>query len=96
MTIKSCFALFISFSTKAVHLELVSDLSSEAFLASSRQFIARGWLSSDVYGGNSTNFEGACKYLIKVVRANTVQIFSNNLQISLLFIHPVTPHFGGL
>ncbi|XP_071036455.1 uncharacterized protein [Parasteatoda tepidariorum] len=44
---------------KAVHLELVSDLSTEAFLASFRRFTARRWLPSDVYSDNATNFKGA-------------------------------------
>lgn len=34
-------ALFVCFATKAVHLELVHDLSSQAFIAALRRFIAR-------------------------------------------------------
>ena len=33
--------VFISLSVKAVHLELVSDLTSEAFIACSKHFVAR-------------------------------------------------------
>nr|XP_042898664.1 uncharacterized protein LOC122269463 [Parasteatoda tepidariorum] len=99
VTLKSYIALFICFATKAVHLELVSDLSTEAFLASFRRFIARRGLLSDVYSDNATNFKEASNYLkslYKIVRDNSVQDFSSNLQIFWHFIPPATPHFGGL
>ena len=39
--VKTYICLFICFSTKAVHLELVSDLTSEAFLAAFSRFVGR-------------------------------------------------------
>ena len=39
--IKSYVCIFVSLSVKAVHLELVSDLSTDAFIATLRRFIAR-------------------------------------------------------
>ena len=46
--------IFVSLAVKAVHLELVSDLTSEAFIACLRRFIARRGRPSHV-----TNFVGA-------------------------------------
>ena len=37
---KSYILVFVSFSVKVMHLELVSDLSSAAFIATLRQFVA--------------------------------------------------------
>nr|XP_042896604.1 uncharacterized protein LOC122269090 [Parasteatoda tepidariorum] len=77
----------------------LSDLSTETFLASFRRFIARRGLPSGVYSDNATNFKGASNYLkslYKIVRDNSVQDFSSNLQISWHYIPPATPHFGGL
>ena len=39
--VKAYICVFVSLSIKAVHLELVSDLTSDAFVASLRRFIAR-------------------------------------------------------
>ena len=39
--VKSYICVFVSLSVKAVHLELVSDLTSEAFVSTFRRFIAR-------------------------------------------------------
>ena len=39
--IKAYVCVFVSLSVKAVHLELVSDLSTDAFIATLRRFIAR-------------------------------------------------------
>ncbi|GFS80674.1 integrase catalytic domain-containing protein [Trichonephila clavipes] len=59
VTLKSYIAIFICFSTKATHLEVVSDLTTEAFLACLRRFIARGSKPSVIWSDNATNFKGA-------------------------------------
>ncbi|XP_043496357.1 uncharacterized protein LOC122520328 [Polistes fuscatus] len=50
-------------ATKAVHLELVNDLTTEAFLAALRRFMARRGKCSDIYSDNATNFVGAANEL---------------------------------
>ncbi|GFT05035.1 uncharacterized protein TNCV_530911 [Trichonephila clavipes] len=50
VTLKSYIAIFICFSTKATHLEVVSDLTTEAFLACLRRFIARRSKPSVIQG----------------------------------------------
>ena len=40
-TVKAYICLFVSLSVKAVHLEIVSALTTEAFIATLRRFIAR-------------------------------------------------------
>ncbi|XP_053691568.1 uncharacterized protein LOC128740081 [Sabethes cyaneus] len=57
--IKAYVALFVCMATKPVHLEVVSDLSTDAFLASLRRLIARRGMIHELHSENATNFRGA-------------------------------------
>ncbi|GFT77395.1 uncharacterized protein TNCV_106711 [Trichonephila clavipes] len=48
-TTKEYIALFVCCATKALHLELVSDLTSEAFIASLKRFCARRGAPKHIY-----------------------------------------------
>ena len=48
---------------KAIHIELVSDLTTEAFLSTLHRFIARRGLPSLVWSNHGTNFIGARREL---------------------------------
>ncbi|XP_053968859.1 uncharacterized protein LOC128870282 [Anastrepha ludens] len=60
---KTYIAIFVCFSTKAVHIEIVSDLSTDAFLAALKRMIGRRGLPTDIYCDNATNFVGASRKL---------------------------------
>ena len=53
--------IFVSLTVKAVHLELVSDLTSDAFIACLRRFIARRGCPSLIWSDWGTNFVGAAR-----------------------------------
>ena len=57
--IKAHLAVFVCFCTKAVHLELVSDQTKEAFIAALDRFVSRRGLPLHVYSDNGSNFVGA-------------------------------------
>ncbi|GFV99316.1 integrase catalytic domain-containing protein [Trichonephila clavipes] len=85
-------------STKAVHLEAVSDLSSATFLAALKRLVARRGLPSDVYSDNGKNFKGVANYLkqlFQIIRSETIQNFATSHFIHWHFIPPYSPHFGG-
>ena len=95
-------AIFICFSTKAVHLELVQSLTKEACLATLQRFFARRGLPIAIYSDNSRTFTGAHAEL-ELQRMLTEQGISKSLQefvayqkIQWLTIPPRSPHFGGL
>ena len=59
--VKAYICVFVTLSVKAVHLELVSDLTTNAFIASFRRFIARRGKPSTMWSDHSTNFVGAAR-----------------------------------
>lgn len=56
---KAYVAVFVCFHTRAMHLELVTDLTSEAFIAALKRFVARRGICTQLYSDNATNFVGA-------------------------------------
>jgi hypothetical protein len=64
---KAYIALFVCTSVKAVHIELVGDLTTEAFLAALRRFISRRGIPSHIYSDNGSNFVGANRELKEVI-----------------------------
>ena len=61
--VKAYVAVFVSLSVKAVHLELVSDLTTAAFIAALRCFIARCGKPFLIWSDHGTNFVGAAREL---------------------------------
>ncbi|XP_018402564.1 PREDICTED: uncharacterized protein LOC108779585 [Cyphomyrmex costatus] len=102
-THKAYLALFVCFSTKCVHLELVSDLTTESFLAAFKRFISRRGKPACIYSDNGKTFVGAqgqldelCKFLrTDQTQAELAQALRDQ-EIEWKFIPPNAPHFGGL
>ncbi|XP_055859349.1 uncharacterized protein LOC129921511 [Episyrphus balteatus] len=99
--LKGYFAIFICLATKAIHLEVVSDLTTQASLAAFRRFSARRGNCSHIYSDCGTNFVGANNELAKMLKeakhdwkqiAETIANHGTNWH----FIPPASPHFGGL
>ena len=57
--VKTYVCIFVCLSTKATHLDTVSDLTTDAFIAALKRFIARRGLPNEVYSDNGSNFVGA-------------------------------------
>jgi len=100
---KGYICVFICFVTKAVHLELVGDLSTNAFLAALRRFWSRRGMSKTIYSDNGTNFVGANRQLrelrelfLSELHKEQVQEFATEIGVQWKFIPPRAPHFGGL
>lgn len=100
-SIKGYIAVFVCLVTKAIHLEIVSDLSSNGFIAAYRRFISRRGKCSDLYSDCGTNFVGANRILVSMQK----KAISENHELAEKmaadgttwhFIPPSSPHFGGL
>lgn len=86
-----------------MHIELVSDLTTEAFLASFKRFIARKGKPVCIYSDNGTNFVGASrklsefyKFIIDDQRQLALNQFFSNSNITWNFIPPHAPHQDGI
>ena len=98
---KAYIAVFVCLATRAVHLELVTELSTNAFIAALRRFVARRGYVSCFHSDNGTNFVGAHHELQEVadlVRKSEEHIVNELTPIGTTwrFIPPHAPHFGGL
>lgn len=98
---KGYICLFICFSTKAIHLEVTSDLSTENFLSCLRRFIGRRDYPSQIWSDNGKNFVGAENELkrLQSFLTNSKEMiidYCSNNKITWHFIPPLSPHHGGL
>ncbi|XP_072395256.1 uncharacterized protein [Diabrotica undecimpunctata] len=101
--IKSYIALFVCMSTRAVHIELVSGLTTEAFLLTLKRFISRRGHPQTIFSDNATNFLGAKNQLFELYNFlknketnSSIQEFLASSQIRWKTIPPRSPHHGGL
>ncbi|XP_055947045.1 uncharacterized protein LOC129980690 [Argiope bruennichi] len=94
-------AVFICFATKAIHLEIVTDLTAEAMIATLKRFFSRRGVSSSICSDNATNFKGANSDLKRLQNmiGRPPEPLANYLtteQVTWKFIPPRSPNFGGL
>lgn len=102
--ITKCYiALFVCMVTKAVHIELVSSLSTESFLLTLKRFIARRGQPVTIFSDNGTNFRGSSNQLKELheffkskSNLNSIQDFLTARETDWKFIPPNSPHWGGL
>ncbi|XP_050055781.1 LOW QUALITY PROTEIN: uncharacterized protein LOC126549715 [Aphis gossypii] len=96
-SIKCYLSIFVCMAVKAVHIEVVSDLSTSSFLAALQRFVARRGTPSDIYSDCGTNFKGADQQLRHMMSDPAAQTtYSNSILCKWHFNPPAAPHFGGL
>lgn len=99
-TYKGYLAVFVCFATSAVHFELVTDYTSEAFIAAYRRFTGRRGICHTLYSDCGTNFAGADAELRALFKAGSAEMDSTivsltNLGTAWSFNPPAAPHMGG-
>lgn len=97
---KSYVAIFVCMATKALHIELVEDLSTETFISALKRFMSRRGKVQNLYSDNGRNFVGADHELQKLFKSEE---FKRNVlesataeRIVWHFISARSPHFDGL
>ncbi|XP_045542800.1 uncharacterized protein LOC123723621 [Papilio machaon] len=101
-TYKGYICIFICMVTRAIHLEAVSSLTADGFIAAFRRFVSRRGHCKNLYSDNGTNFVGADKELKNMFNRATSELPK---EIGTLlasegttwhYIPPLAPNFGGL
>ncbi|XP_065074719.1 uncharacterized protein LOC135698602 [Ochlerotatus camptorhynchus] len=88
-------ALFTCLGTRAIHLEVVHSLSSQACLMAIRRFVCRRGVPIEYFSDNGTNFVGASKEIVKEIKANCSEELTSS-RTRWNFNPPSAPHFGGV
>ncbi|XP_075157775.1 uncharacterized protein LOC142231042 [Haematobia irritans] len=96
-------AVFCCFATKAIHMEVVTDLTTDAFIGALKRLISRRGRCQTIYSDNGTNFVGARNQLKELETSifgkesqETIGRACSKEMIEFKFIPPRAPHFGGL
>lgn len=99
---KGYICLFVCMATRAIHLEAVSDLTTQGFLAAFKRFVARRGHCADIWSDNGTNFVGAARELKELFGKENSSVPKEIAeQLATIgtcwhFIPPHSPNFGGL
>ena len=91
-------SIYTCLSTRAVHTELVGNLSTDNFILALRRFIPRGRHPKNIFSNNGTNFTGAQRELAKSLKSfdqNRIEAELTTQKINWNFSPPVSPWMNG-
>lgn len=102
-THKAYIADFVCMATKAIHIEAVTDLTAEAFIAALKRFIARRGSVQRLYSDNGTNFVKSNTVLQEDHEIANEDEYNRSIcrelaknKIEWCFSPAGSPHFNGL
>ena len=100
---KGYLAVFVCLATKAIHLEVVSSMTTPAFISTLKRFVSRRNLPQHIFSDNGSNFVGARNelsdlYTFLALPSTQVAVKEELLsrRITWHFIPDRAPHFGGI
>ena len=92
---KTWICLFTCFTTRAVHLDIVQDMSTESFIRCLKRFAARRGLPRKFISDNGKTFKAASRFLKSVFKDDTVRDFLSEKGCDWTFNVPKAPWWGG-
>lgn len=102
VTKKGYIVIFVCLSTKAVHIEVVTDQTSEAFIAAFKRLVGRRGNISNLYSDNGTNFIGANK-ILQLESEQAIKDYNMQIAKELAIMHTkfhfnpaLSPWIGGI
>ena len=96
---KRYMCLFTCTATRAVHIEMAYDLSTNSFLNAFERFTSRRGPPQRMISDNGTNFVGAdreLRELVETIDTDAVKDRTSYIGIEWSFNPPAAPHFGGI
>ena len=100
---KGYLCLFVCLSTKALHLELVTNLTTECFLAAFNRFVARRGLPTAIYSDNGKTYVGAANKMKEfwewyqaTSTLDTIVKHSSKVGVQWHFMPAYSPNFSGM
>lgn len=97
---KKCWvAIFVCLRTRAVHIDIVTDMTGIAFIACYERFVARRGRCEKIFSDNGTPFVATSKELRKALeswldRDMLEHLYSRGTEWN--FMTPAAPHQGGI
>ncbi|KAK0156275.1 hypothetical protein N1851_000422 [Merluccius polli] len=90
--------IFKCLTTRAVHLDLLTAIDTDAFLMALRRFIARRGTPAELFSDQGTNFKGGERELREAFTeiSPALQEHLAPHKIAFHFNPPAAPHFGGV
>ncbi|XP_071643002.1 uncharacterized protein [Temnothorax longispinosus] len=98
---KAFIVVFVCLCSRAVHLDVATDYTADAFLAALRRFVSRRGLCQTLYSDRGTNFVGADAQLRDLFSAGgqggrRIAERVAEERIAWRFNPPAAPNFGGI
>jgi len=93
--VKVYVCLFTCATSRAIHLEVVTDLSTETFLLAFRRFAGRRSMPQLMLSDNATTFQAAAEELSTLYSSREVRAALNREGVTWKFIPRKAPWFGG-
>lgn len=95
---KGYIAVFVCMATRAIHLEIVSSGTKEAFIQALRRIIARRGMINTMWSDNGTTFVGANNYLRSIDKDHQkwAPEIEHDFHLRWRFIVPRAPSWGGI
>ena len=93
---KAWIVLYTCCVTRAIHLELMSDMSAHTFIRSFKRFSSRRGLPALMISDNGKTFKAAVRIIKRVLSNPQVQKFFHGIGIEWRFNVPRAPWWGGL
>jgi transposase InsO family protein len=87
--------LFTCASTRAVHLEVVTDLTVPTFIEAFRRFASRKSLPKVLISDNASTYQSAAEELLKLLKSPLLETHLRNRAVQWIFIPKRAPWYGG-